>query len=566
MNGAEYIIRKLISNGTETVFGYPGGTVLSVYDSLYRHRNEIRHIRASHEQGAAHAADGYARVSGRAGVCIATSGPGATNLVTGIANAYMDSVPVVFITGNVEHTLIGTDSFQEVDICGMTLGVTKHSWAVRDRETLIRAMNSAFRVAFEGRRGPVLIDVAKDILETDEKAYEEDIIRSADGSPLAEHVLPRSAGFREETRAAASLIGSSVRPLIIMGGGARRSGAENAVSELAKRLGAPVCATLMGTGAPVGVPENDWLGLPGLMAHPRLKRALELCDVIVAVGARLSNRVVDPAMFQEDTKKLVQIDTDRAEINKIVKADAFIEGDASEALKAVLELLPAERRKSWLPRGDGNGDFSGNGNANGGGSGNCDGNGDGNGDGKAVFPSDKPFAAALEAVKEAAGEHLCVCTDVGLHQLYTARLFPFGKNDIFVTSGGLGTMGSGLGAAIGAAAAAPDRTVLLITGDGGFMMDMNELEVVARERLPVIVIIMRNDSLGMVREMQKKQCGRRYSQTSLSRRVSFTKIAGAFGITGKKARGVGELAAAVREAREKGIPAVIEYRLQYEGC
>ena len=546
MNGAEYIVRELILSGTRTVFGYPGGTIVALYDALYRHRREIRHIRTAAEQGAAFAADGYARATGRFGVCIATSGPGATNLVTGIANAFMDSVPLICITGNVDHHLIGTDSFQEVDIVGMTLGVTKHSWAVRSPELLVRAMKNAPRLADCGRPGPVLIDVARDVLEGESALYDEAINSVRHG----ENAAPESHDpVPSQVEEAGMLLNASRRPLIICGGGAHRSGAGPAISKLAKQLGAPVCATLMGLGT-LASDDPSYLGLVGAMASPAALRALKECDLILTAGARFSNRSAGSVDFTGGGKKLIQIDSDSAEINKIVRSDAYIEADAREALEALSVWLRAhevEDRSPWPDEARAS-------------------------DGAAIdsrLPLKRGFIDPAEifgAVRRAAGKRVIVATDVGLHQLYTARYFPLEPEDLFLTSGGLGTMGYGLGAALGAQLAEPDRTAILFTGDGSFMMNMNELVTAAEQKLPVIIVVLKNGQLGMVHELQRKECGRRYSATVLRQNVSIPKLAGAFGLKGVRVHSAEELGAAVREAVAAKTAAVIEVRTYLKGC
>lgn len=542
MNGAEFIVRMLIKNNIRTVFGYPGGTVLSLYDALYRHRKELEHIRTSHEQGAAHAADGFARMSGSPGVCIATSGPGATNLITGIANAFMDSVPAVFITGNVEHSLIGTDSFQEVDIVGMTLGITKHSWAVRTPELLAEAMENAFSICMSGRRGPVLIDVAKDVLEGECGLYDD--VQGRFAMPvIKETPAPESRDVALVTK----LIENSLKPLIICGGGAKQSGAGPELLKLSRAAGAPVCSTLMGIGTlPPDEPLN--LGILGAMARKDAKQALRECDLIIAAGARLGNKVTDIAGLKASGKRLVQIDADRAEINKIVPADAYIASDAKTALKAILARLNGIPAKApWFSSAESASDEQ-----------------------KVQEQTLKRGWLAPEAVfdsvKRAAGGGLTVVTDVGLHQLCTARYFPIGPSDRFITSGGLGTMGFGLGASIGAFAAMPGRTTILFTGDGSFMMNMNELATVASQKLPLIIIVMRNGALGMVREMQKAYCGRRYSQTKLDQKLNIPKLCSAFGLKGVRAKTPAELEQAVKGAVNENRAAVIEVRTVLRGA
>ena len=589
MNGAEFIVRALIRQGQKTVFGYPGGTVLSLYDSLYRHRKEIRHVRTAHEQGAAHAADGFARASSGVGVCFATSGPGATNLVTGIANAFMDSVPLVFITGNVEHALIGTDSFQEVDIVGMTLGVTKHSWAARSAAMLSDAMTRAFGIALGGRKGPVLIDVAKDVLEGDDPVYDtalEKIGPYAPGTPCGGRGKCAGRGEDEacvtagqdagadagaefgvaagqDVDNAVRLMEAAKRPLIIAGGGAVASGAGEEVTELARKLGAPVCHTLMGTGLmPSGDPLN--FGLLGQMASARVRAAADECDLLIVVGARLSNKVADLREFGTSGKKLLQIDSDRAEINKVVRADVYIAGDAKAALRGILTRSGGiVERRPWCGGVDGYALPGENVEI----------------DARATFSENDEIDAAtrvvkkgyvdpieiFDAVRRAAGEGITVATDVGCHQLYTARYFRFEPEDRFITSGGLGTMGFGLGAAVGAQIASPDRVTVLFTGDGSFLMNLNELSTVRNEGLPLIVVVLRNGQLGMVHEMQRKHCGRRYSQTSLGMKLNIPALCRAFGLRGARVRSAAELEAEVRKAVAAREPVVIDVRTILRG-
>ncbi|MBO4326099.1 MAG: thiamine pyrophosphate-binding protein [Clostridia bacterium] len=549
MNGAEFIVRILIKSGSRTVFGYPGGTVLSLYDSLYRHRSEIRHVRTSHEQGSAHAADGFARMSGKPGVCIATSGPGATNLVTGIANAFMDSVPVIFITGNVEHSLIGTDSFQEVDIVGMTLGITKHSWAVRSPDMLIDAMTSAERICMTGRRGPVLVDVAKDVLDCDSPDYTDalEMFEPFSQTETACGAKTETAPDEEEISGVLGLIAESKKPLVICGGGVRQAGAGEELIEFARSAGAPVCQTLMGIGT-LEPDEPLNLGLMGAMAGKAAKKALNECDLIIAVGARLGNKVADISGLVSGGKKLVQIDADRAEINKIVKADAYIASDAKMALRGILARSGGiAGRKPWLTRDSFAENVSGVQKH----------------DLKKGFVDPEDIFAA---VKKGAGNSLTVASDVGLHQLYTASHFPLGPADRFISSGGLGTMGFGIGASIGAKIAGPERTTVLFAGDGGFMMSMNELATVAAEKLPLIIIVMRNGELGMVREMQRKYCGRRYSQTKLGLKVNIPRLCSSFGIDGVRARTAVEIEQAVKDAVCENRAVVIEVRTVLRGA
>ena len=548
MNGAEYIVRELLASGTDTVFGYPGGTVVALYDALYKHRRELRHIRTAAEPGAVFAADGYARSTGRFGVCIATSGPGATNLVTGIANAFMDSVPLICITGNVDHHLIGTDSFQEVDIVGMTLGVTKHSWAVRSPELLTRAMQNAFRLCTGGRPGPVLIDVAKDVLEGESAVY--DAALQTTGRTLYPEAASIKAPAAAQVSEAGTLLANAKKPLIICGGGARRAGAGTGLIELAERLGAPVCTTLMGLGTlPSGHPLD--LGLVGAMASAETACALNECDLILTAGARFSNRSAGSVDFSGGGKTLVQIDSDSAEINKIVKADAYIEADVKVALDALsdwFETRGQTPRRPWFSPERQKDSAA------------CD------IDHAALRKGCIAPADIFSAVRRAAGERVTVATDVGLHQLYTARYFPLEPEDLFLTSGGLGSMGYGLGAAIGAQLAMPERTTVLFTGDGSFLMDMNELATAAEQKLPLIIVVLKNGQLGMVHELQRTECGRRYSATVLKQKINIPKLAAAFGLRGMRVHSAEELEAAVRDAVTCRTAAVIEVRTYLKGC
>jgi len=522
MTGAEFIVKAIIKAGTDTVFGYPGGTVVSLCDALYKERRFVRTVRTSHEQGAAHAADGYARASGRAGVCFTTSGPGATNLVTGIATAFMDSVPVVFITGNVECSLIGTDSFQEVDIIGITLSVTKHSFMVRSAGDLIKALDNAFRIAMADRQGPVLIDVPKDILEAQAAEY-----AAALESMQPSGALPEAKATEPypETEALASMrakLLAAERPLVIAGGGARHSGAGGSILELARRLKLPVVSTLMGAGI-LPAEEPEYLGMLGKNAPDYIKRAVEECDLILAAGTRFSTRVREPEMYRGKT--VLQIDTDRAEINKLLVPDAFVLGDAAEVLKTLLKGLPERQKRSWTERLSAekaaglksreNREIPGKGWLKG--------------------------AEVLAELKAALGPGALIATDVGNHQMLTAACYPFDPEDTFLTSGGLGTMGFGMGAAIGGMLSCPGRRTALVTGDGSFMMNLNELATAAGEKLPLIVLVFRNRQLGMVHDMQAQSWGRRYSATKLGRLPDIKKLAGAFGIRGVKIRTLEQL-------------------------
>ena len=421
MNGAALFVKLLEEQGTDIVFGYPGGTVLSIYDALYQERRRIRHVRTAHEQGAAHAADGYARVSGKTGVCIATSGPGATNLVTGIANAYMDSVPIVFVTGNVPLPLIGTDSFQEVDITGITLSVTKHNFMVKTPEELAPCLRAAFRIANTGRKGPVLVDIPRDIME----------MEMPDGSGLGYDWSVRLKQAPEIDPArleeAVSLIDASKRPLILAGGGIRSAGAAGILLELAKKIQAPICCSLMAAGE-IPYSEPLYLGNSGVYGTASANDALRSCDLIIAVGTRFSNRLAPETKVDHSRCRMIHIDADRAEIGKVLEPDCYIVGDA----RAVTERI-------WEKAAPHGGWYS------------------------AAAPEPEDFY--LKTLHELFGDEAYIVTDVGLHQMWAARRYPFEKSGHFITSGGLGTMGFGLGAAIGVQTAHPDKPVMICHGD-----------------------------------------------------------------------------------------------------
>lgn len=514
MNGAALFVKLLEEQGTDIVFGYPGGTVLSIYDALYQERRRIRHVRTAHEQGAAHAADGYARVSGKTGVCIATSGPGATNLVTGIANAYMDSVPIVFVTGNVPLPLIGTDSFQEVDITGITLSVTKHNFMVKTPEELAPCLRAAFRIANTGRKGPVLVDIPRDIME----------MEMPDGSGLGHDWSVRSKQAPEIDPArleeAVSLIDASKRPLILAGGGIRSAGAAGILLELAKKIQAPICCSLMAAGE-IPYSEPLYLGNSGVYGTASANDALRSCDLIIAVGTRFSNRLAPETKVDHSRCRMIHIDADRAEIGKVLEPDCYIVGDARAVTERIWEK--AAPHAGWY---------------------------------SAAAPEPEDFY--LKTLHELFGDEAYIVTDVGLHQMWAARRYPFEKSGHFITSGGLGTMGFGLGAAIGVQTAHPDKPVILITGDGSFQMNCSELATVAREKLPILTIVVNNGCLGMVHELQKKLYRRRYSETVLKRAPNYAALARAFHIKGRHVRTAEEFVKFTAEIKERRIPALLD--------
>ena len=493
-SGAEILIRCLKEQGTDTVFGYPGGCVLDIYDALYRD-GSLRHILTAHEQGAAHAADGYARATGRTGVVIATSGPGATNLVTGIATAYMDSVPLVAITGNVTVSNLGRDSFQEVDIAGITMPVTKHNYIVKDVSTLADTVREAFYIASSGRKGPVLIDIPKNIQT--EKA---EFAPQTPARYLPRPVAPASLGDVCEALERAK------RPLIIAGGGCVGGNAAENLAAFAKKTDAPVCCTLMGLGA---FPADDdaFLGMIGMHGTDAAAKAFRRADTVIVCGMRFSDRVAGNREKFRAGKTIIQLDIDAAEIDKNVRADLSVLADLNETFKALLPLLPQAERGEWRKEVAAYRDY-----------------------GKANADP-LPAARILQAAQALCDADTPVATDVGQHQMWTAQYYAFRKPRTLISSGGLGTMGFGMGAAIGACAGTGKKTVL-VTGDGSFHMNCNELCTAVTYRLPIVILLMNNNVLGMVRQWQTLFYGKRYSQTTLDRKTDYVKLAEAFGAKG----------------------------------
>ena len=491
MTGADILINCLLEQGVDTIFGYPGGTVLDIYDALYRN-GKINHILTAHEQGAAHAADGYARVTGKVGVCFATSGPGATNLVTGIATAYMDSIPMVAVTGNVGITNLGRDSFQEIDITGITMPITKHNFIVKDVNELADVIRRAFYIAGSGRKGPVLIDILKNV-QTAECEYE----------PALPLPLKPPLSDKVKTKAAAEIINSCEKPLLLVGGGAMASNASAPLLKLAERLGAPVTYTLMGKGV---IPDGDRrnLGMLGMHGTVAAAKALIESDCIIACGTRFSDRVALNRNLFANGKKVIHVDIDNAEFNKNVPVNLSVLADVSAFAKDVLPLVEKKDEK-WLNRA-----ISADQSAN---DINC---------------------RAYEILKTAsrlapAGSPLI--TDVGQHQMWTAQAYPLNAPRLFCSSGGLGTMGYGMGAAIGAACGT-GKPCVLVTGDGCFNMNLNELSTAVTEGIPLVILLMNNGVLGMVRQWQKIFYDRRFSQTTLRKKTDYIKFAESFGAKG----------------------------------
>lgn len=533
--GARIVVETLIERGVDTVFGYPGGTILNVYDELFKCSDRIRHILTAHEQGAAHAADGYARATGRAGVVMATSGPGATNLVTGIATAHMDSVPLVAITCNVPNKILGKDSFQEVDIAGITMPITKHNYIVKDVGTLADVLRQAFEIATTGRRGPVLVDITKDV--TAAKAE-----WNAAGVATGFAFDPRFGAKRapvvsdSDLDEAAALIAASRTPFVYAGGGVIAGGASEELRAFVERLKAPVALSLMGHGA---FPSRHPLftGMIGMHGTKASNMASSRSDLLVAIGARFSDRVVSDASSFAAKARILHIDIDPAEINKNVASRKALVGDVKDILVRLLERVPERDKSVW------NGDIDA---------------------WKAEVPSAHGRDALLhpkfimEEIHARVGDEAIVTTEVGQHQMWTAQFYPFAKPRTFISSGGLGTMGFGTGAAIGAQVANPDRQVVHIAGDGSFRMNCAELGTISHYDLPILIVVMNNGTLGMVRQWQSMFYQGRYSQTTLDRPPDFQKLADAYGVRGFRAGDERQFRAALEAALSLRKPALVE--------
>lgn len=548
LNGAAILIECLIEQGVGTVFGFPGGAVLPIYDELYKRQDRIEHVLTAHEQHAGHAADGYARASGRTGVCIATSGPGATNLVTPIATAYMDSSPVVFITGNVPQSLMGTDSFQEADISGMTMSVTKHNYLVTRVDKLAQTVREAFYIARSGRPGPVLIDIPKDvqIAETEYEPASGDALipqlsmkhPTAQLCPSGEALERYKVKAEPRLEQASQLIAEAHRPLIYCGGGVIRSGAGEALLALADRVDAPVASTLMGLGALPATHER-MLGMLGMHGTHAANIAMQRCDLLIAVGVRFSDRALGNADTFAPGAKVLHIDIDRAEINKNVSTTLHITGDARIVLELLLARVSQKHHEQWMQQARSM---------------------------MEEYLSDELFEPRkiLKAMASVAPQ-MTVATDVGQHQMWTAQHFPFLHPRQLITSGGLGTMGFGLGAAMGAASSDPEHhPVALVTGDGSFRMNLTELSTIAHYDIPVIVVIFNNGTLGMVRQWQTLFFGHRYSQTTLDRGPDFMKLADAYGLKGTRVNTIADFTSAFEKAVAEGKPCLIECMLDID--
>lgn len=526
LTGAEIIVECLKEQGVDTVFGYPGGAILNVYDALYEYRDEITHVLTSHEQGASHAADGYARATGKVGVCMATSGPGATNLVTGIATAYMDSVPVVAITANVGKALLGKDSFQEVDIAGIVMPVTKHSYIVKDITKLADTIRKAFYIAKSGRPGPVLVDVTKDVTGAKYKY-----------TPRRPATVNRETSEirKEDVDTAAEMIKAAEKPFIFVGGGGVISGASKEIAELAHKIQAPVCDSLMGKGAFSGE-DPLYTGMLGMHGTKTSNLGVSQCDLLIVLGARFSDRVTGNAKTFAKQAKILQLDVDAAEINKNVIVDAYIVGDLKESLRRLLEEIPEKHHPQWIEHIQ---------------------------EMKAKYPLSYDHTQLtgpyiIEKLYELTGGDAIITTDVGQHQMWAAQYYKYKKPRTFLTSGGLGTMGYGLGAAIGAKMGCPDKTVVNIAGDGCFRMNMNEIATAVRCGRPLVQIVLNNHVLGMVRQWQTLFYGHRYSHTVLNDAVDFVKISEGMGAKAVRVTKMEEVEPALKEALSSNGPVVLD--------
>ena len=529
LNGSEIIIECLKEQGVDTVFGYPGGAILNVYDALYKHSDEIRHILTSHEQGASHAADGYARATGKVGVCLATSGPGATNLVTGIATAYMDSVPVVAITANVGKTLLGKDSFQEIDIAGVVMPITKHSFIVKNIEDLAPTIRRAFQIAKTGRPGPVLVDVTKDV---------------TGGFYEYEPVVPAKVEYDHSTitdeavATAVEMIQAAKKPVIFVGGGGVISGADAQVRELSEKIDAPVTDSLMGKGVFPGTDEK-YMGMLGMHGTKTANLAVTECDLLITVGARFSDRVTGNTSLFAKNAKILQLDIDPAEINKNVIVDACVIGDVKEILNRINEKLESVKHDEWIAHIK---------------------------EMKEKYPLKYPQKRlagpyVIEELYRITNGDAIVVTDVGQHQMWAAQFYKFKQSRTLLTSGGLGTMGYGLGAAIGAKTAFPDKVVVNIGGDGCFRMNMNEIASAVRNNIPVIQIVINNHVLGMVRQWQNLFYEERYSATVLNDAMDFVKVAEGMGAVGILVTEREQVGPAIEKAIALKKPVVIECQI-----
>jgi len=534
LNGSEIVVECLKEQGVKTIFGYPGGAILNIYDALYKHQDEITHVLTSHEQGAAHAADGYARATGKVGVCLATSGPGATNLVTGIATAYMDSIPVVAITCNVGVSLLGKDSFQEIDILGVTMPITKYNFIVKDVTKLAGVIRRAFTIAQSGRPGPVLIDITKDVTAN-----------TCEYTPMEpEPIVRQKTTIREEDmETALEMIRNSRKPFIFVGGGAVLANASEELHTLAHRIQAPVADSLMGKGAFDGTDEL-YTGMVGMHGTKTSNFGISECDLLIVAGARFSDRVTGNASKFAKNAKILQIDVDAAEINKNIRTDASIIGDLKVVLRKLNAHLDPLNHDEWIAHIDRM---------------------------KEMYPLryDKSVMTGpgiVEAVYDVTKGDAVICTEVGQHQMWAAQYYKYSKPRTFLTSGGLGTMGYGLGASLGAKLGCrdmgcPDKVVINIAGDGCFRMNMNEIATATRYNIPIVQVVINNHVLGMVRQWQTLFYGKRYSHTVLNDAVDFVKLAEAMGAKAYRVSRQEDFKEVLKEAIALNAPVVIDCQI-----
>ncbi len=526
LTGAEIVIECLKEQNVDTIFGYPGGTILNIYDALYKHQDEITHILTSHEQGASHAADGYARATGKVGVCFATSGPGATNLVTGIATAYMDSIPLVAITCNVGVSLLGKDTFQEIDIAGVTMPITKHNFIVKDVTKLADTIRRAFAIAKTGRPGPVLIDITKDVTSN---VTEYTRVTPKPIERITETI--KEADIEEAVR----LISESKKPFVFVGGGVIASGASEELRKFVKKVDAPVTDTLMGKGAYDGS-DDYYMGMLGMHGTKAANLGVTKCDLLITVGARFSDRVTGNTSQFANNAKVLQFDVDPAEINKNIMTNASVIGDVREILKRVNGRLEQQKHTEWVEEVKALSE-------------------------KFPLKYDTSILTGpyiMEKIYEVTNGDAIITTDVGQHQMWAAQYYRYKEPRTFLSSGGLGTMGYGLGACIGAKVGRKDKTVINIAGDGCFRMNMNEIATATRYNIPIIQVIFNNHVLGMVRQWQTLFYGKRYSSTILEDSVDFVKLSEAMGAKAYRVTTKEELEPVLREAIDLNIPVVIE--------
>lgn len=547
LNGSQIVIECLIEQGVDTVFGYPGGCILNIYDELYKNSGRIKHILTAHEQGASHAADGYARATGKVGVCMATSGPGATNLVTGIATAYMDSIPLVAITCNVGKALLGRDSFQEIDITGVTLPITKHNFLVKDIKDLAQTFREAFLIAKSGRPGPVLIDILKDVTalnvqyEFEPSKNPDEVARKSLNAVTFKRAVTVPVPKDDDIKKAAEMINAAERPIIYAGGGVKISGAEEELLKFAEKASIPVSESLMGRDCfPAEHPLCTWMvGMHGTYAS---NMGITESDLVIAIGSRFSDRVYGDASKFAERAKILHIDIDPAEINKNINTDASVVGDVKDVLTKLLPLVNKNEHKEWLSKIN---------------------------EWKKTYPScyDKEPKDSInpkficEHIHSVVGDDCFITTEVGQHQMWTAQFYPFGKKRRFVTSGGLGTMGYGTGAAIGISLSKTGSRVVHIAGDGSFRMNCNELATIAHYNIPIVIVVVNNNALGNVRMWQRLFYGKRFSQTTLDFGPDWVKLADSYGIKGYKAANAKEFAKVFDEAFKSGKAAVIDAKV-----